>query len=203
VPSTRVRCSLLCLASVMTLASAAAAQPADFGQAHSSRPIRLMIGGGASLPVGEFGDRYDAGYTVQGALLINFAGFPINLRTDVNYSNMKLKDLFIPGGQTSYGDDATKILGGLLSLTLPLGSGPVRPYIMAGLGAFNVDPAQVSASPTKSSVEFAINGGAGFQLRLFGLEAFVEARLNNVYTDKGIIDTKGIQMVPLTFGVIF
>jgi hypothetical protein len=162
-----------------------------------------MIGGGASLPLGEFADRYDPGYTVQGALLINFAGFPINLRTDVNYSNMKLKDLFNPGGQTALADDATKILGGLLSLTLPLGSGPIRPYIMAGLGAFNVDPAQISATPTKSSVAFAINGGAGLQLRLFGLEAFVEGRLNNVYTDKGIIDTKGIQMIPLTFGVIF
>jgi len=179
------------------------AQPADFGQSRAARPIRVMIGGGAALPLGDFGDRYDPGYTVQGALLINFAGFPINLRTDVNYSKMKLKDLFNLGGQTALADDATKILGGLLSLTLPLGSGPVRPYVMAGLGAFNVDPAQVSASPTKSSVEFAINGGAGLQLRLFGLEAFAEARLNNVYTDKGIVDTKGIQMIPLTFGVIF
>ncbi len=201
--STRVRCSLMCLASVMTLASNAVAQPADFGQSSAARPIRVMIGGGASLPLGDFGERYDAGYTVQGALLINFAGFPINLRTDVNYSNMKLKDVFNPGGQTALADDATKILGGLLSLTLPLGSGPIRPYIMAGLGAFNVDPAQFSAAPTKSSVEFAINGGAGLQLRLFGLEAFIEARLNNVYTDKGIVDTKGIQMLPLTFGVIF
>lgn len=201
--SPRVCSSLMCLASVMTLASSAVSQPADFGQSSAPRPIRIMIGGGAALPLGDFGDRYEPGYTVQGALLINFAGFPINLRTDANYSNMKLKDLFNPGGQTALADDATKIFGALLSLTLPLGSGPIRPYVMAGLGAFNVDPAQVSATPTKSSVEFAINGGAGLQLRLFGLEAFVEARLNNVYTDKGIIDTKGIQMIPLTFGVIF
>lgn len=201
--STRVCSSLTCLASVLTLASTAVSQPADFGQSSATRPIRVMIGGGAALPLGDFGDRHDPGYTMQGALLINFAGFPINLRTDVNYSNMKLKDVFNPGGQTALADDATKIFGGLLSLTVPLGSGPIRPYVMAGLGAFNVDPAQISATPTKSSVEFAINGGAGLQLRLFGLEAFVEARLNNVYTDKGIIDTKGIQMIPLTFGVIF
>lgn len=201
--TTRVRCWLLGVASLTTLTSVAVAQPVDFGQSDATRPIRVMIGGGASLPVGDLADRYDPGYTMQGALLINFAGFPINLRTDVNYSNMKLKDLFRPPGQTPVVDDATKILGGLLSLTLPLGSGPIRPYVMAGLGMFNVDPAQFGATPTESSVEFAINGGAGLQLRLFGLEAFVEARLNNVYTDKGIIDTKGIQMIPLTFGVIF
>ncbi|MGH7711597.1 MAG: hypothetical protein ACREOG_09940, partial [Gemmatimonadaceae bacterium] len=58
-------------------------------------------------------------------------------------------------------------------------------------------------APTESSVEFAINGGAGIALRLFGLEAFVEGRLNNVYTDKGAIDTKSIQMIPVTFGIIF
>ena len=47
------------------------------------------------------------------------------------------------------------------------------------------------------------NGGVGVQLRLLGLEAFVETRVHNVFTDEGIIDRKGIQMIPLTFGLIF
>jgi hypothetical protein len=191
------------LTTLMALTSVASGQPADFGASRSTRPIRLMIGGGASVPTGNLSDVYETGYNVQGSLLINFAGIPINLRTDVNYSQLKLKDLLATPGASGYGDDAAKIFGGLVNLTLPLGTGPLRPYIMAGLGAFNVDPAQVSSTPTESSVEFAINGGAGIVLRLFGLEAFVEGRLNNVYTDKGIIDTKGIQMIPVTFGIIF
>jgi hypothetical protein len=194
---------LVGLTTFLTLSSVCVAQPADFGQSGSTRPIRLMLGGGASVPIGELGDSHDAGITWQGGLLINLPGFPIKLRTDVNYSRMKLKDLVTPGAPGALADDATKILGGLLNLTLPLGNGPIRPYIMAGLGAFNVDPAQLTSAPAESSVEFAINGGAGFQLRLFGREAFIEARLNNIYTDKGAIDTKSIQMIPVTFGIIF
>jgi len=204
VRSTPVRC-LVGLLSFSLFSSAAAAQPANFGMGGSSRPIRIMIGGGASVPTGDLSNIYETGYNVQGSLLINFAGFPINLRTDVNYSRLKLKDLLTtptPGG-AGYGDDAAKLLGGLVNLTIPLGIGPIRPYIIAGLGAFNVDHAQVSTAPSESSVEFAVNGGAGIALRLFGLEAFIEGRINNVYTDRGVIDTKSIQMIPVTFGIIF
>jgi hypothetical protein len=161
-----------------------------------------MLGGGATVPVGDFGKRYDDGYNLQGALLFHFAGFPINLRTDVNYTRLKLNDvlqLTTPG----YGNESAQLLGGLANLTVPLGVGPVRPYVMAGLGAFSVDPAQVGTEMVESSVSFAVNGGAGIQIRLFGVEAFVETRVNNVYTDKGVIDKKSIQMIPITFGVIF
>jgi hypothetical protein len=171
----------------------------------TSRPVRIMVGGGASVPTGDFSNVYKTGYNVQGSLLINFAGFPINLRTDVNYSQLKLKDLLaqpVPGG-SAYGDDAAKLLGGLVNLSIPLGVGPIRPYVMAGLGAFNVDYGQVGTTPGESSVEFAVNGGAGIMLKLFGIEAFIEGRVNNVYTDKGVIDTKSIQMIPVTFGIIF
>jgi opacity protein-like surface antigen len=161
-----------------------------------------MIGGGASVPVGDLSNFYDAGYNVQGALLINFGGLPIKLRTDVNYSRLKLKD-FLGTTPSNYSDDAATLLGGMANLSLSLGVGPVRPYLLAGVGAFNVKPADTGTSAAESSIEFAINGGAGLQIRLFGIDAFLESRLNNVYTDKGIIDTKGIQMIPITFGVIF
>ncbi|HEY7568438.1 MAG TPA: hypothetical protein VH762_12745 [Gemmatimonadaceae bacterium] len=198
--STRVQW-FLCVASAVALTKVAAAQPADFGQGRTTRPVRIMLGGGATVPVGDFGKRYDDGYNLQGSLLFHFAGFPINLRTDVNYSRLKLNDvlqLTTPG----YGNESAQLLGGLANLTVPLGVGPVRPYVMAGLGAFNVDPAQVGTELVESSVSFAINGGVGIQIRLFGLEAFVETRVNNVYTEKGVIDKKGIQMIPITFGLI-
>lgn len=199
--STRVRW-FLCVASALALSKVAAAQPADFGQGRSMRPVRIMLGGGATVPVGDFGKRYDDGYNLQGSLLFHFAGFPINLRTDVNYTRLKLNDvlqLVTPG----YGNESAQLLGGLANLTVPLGVGPVRPYVMAGLGAFSVDPAQVGTEMVESSVSFAVNGGVGIQIRLFGLEAFVETRVNNVYTEKGVIDKKSIQMIPITFGLIF
>lgn len=187
---------------ILFASSSAAGQPANFGAANT-RPVRLLVGGGANVPLGDFGDSYDAGFNVQGALLLNLGGFPLRLRTDVQYARMPLKELASSLAGSGYGDDNATLFGGLLNVTLPLGVGPVRPYLMAGLGAFNVDPAQLSAAAVESSVEFAINGGAGLQIRLLGIDAFVEARLSNIYTDKGALDTKSIQMLPVTFGLIF
>jgi opacity protein-like surface antigen len=199
--STRVRL-FWCALSAAALTNVAAAQPADFGRGGSSRPVRIMLGGGATVPVGDFGKKYNDGYNLQGSLLFHFPGFPVNLRTDVSYTRLKLNDL-LSLYSSSYSSASAELLGGLANLTVPLGVGPVRPYVMAGLGAFNVDPAQVAAETVESSVSFAINGGVGVQLRLLGLEAFVETRVHNVFTDEGIIDRKGIQMIPLTFGIIF
>ncbi len=111
--------SLQCLAGLSLLATLAGAQPASFGNG-SSRPIRLMLGGGVTVPVSDFADFYESGFNVTGGLLISFP-----------------------------------------------------------------------------------DGGAGIQVRLFGIDAFVEGRINNVYTDKGVIDRRSIQMVPVTFGLIF
>jgi opacity protein-like surface antigen len=197
-----MRCFCALAVAILVASSALVAQPASFGAANS-RPVRLLVGGGANVPIGDFGDSYDAGFNVQGALLINLGGFPLRLRTDVQYARMPLKELAATVAGSAYGEENATLFGGLLNLTLPLGVGPVRPYVMAGLGAFNVDPAQLTAAAAESSLEFAINGGAGLQIRLLGIDAFVEARLSNIFTDKGAIDTKSIQMLPITFGLIF
>lgn len=186
----------------LVASTAVSGQPANFGAANT-RPVRLLVGGGANVPIGDFADSYDPGFNVQGALLLNLGGFPLQLRTDVQYARMPLKELASSVAGSAYGDENATLFGGLLNVTLPLGVGPVRPYVMAGLGAFNVDPAQLTAAAAESSVEFAINGGGGLQIRVLGIDAFVEARLSNIYTDKGAIDTKSIRMLPITFGLIF
>lgn len=75
---------------------------------------------------------------------------------------------------------------------------PTGDYVTAGLGALNF-----KVDGGDGETKFAINGGAGLAMRLFGADAFIEARVANVYTDEGFIDTKGIQYVPVTFGIVF
>jgi len=57
-----------------------------------------------------------------------------------------------------------------------------------------------------SETRFAVNGGAGISVRLLGASAFIEAKLNNVYTDEKFIsnkELKALQFVPVTFGFVF
>jgi hypothetical protein len=35
------------------------------------------------------------------------------------------------------------------------------------------------------------------------ISGYIEGRVDNVYTEKGVIDTDQIQLVPVTFGLTF
>lgn len=208
-----MRCTrFLATAAAAALASSPAA--AQMRMTGSSRPISIAFGGGASVPIGTYKDALKAGWNGQGSLIFNFAGLPLALRTDLNYNKFTFKkDLpFSPGGSTgtiTTTDDVTQqILGGLANITIPFHMGPVSPYITAGLAGFNIKTklGDASGAEDQSDTKFAVNGGAGLSLRLFGASAFIEAKLNNVYTDKKFIsntELKSLQFIPVTFGFLF
>jgi opacity protein-like surface antigen len=181
----------------------------------SGRPISFAFGGGASVPIGSYKDALKTGWNGQGSIIFNFAGFPLALRADLNYNSFTFKkDLpFSPGdgaGTITTSDDITQqILGGLANITIPFRIGPISPYVTAGLAGFNVKTKVGDAIPgaeDQSDTKFAVNGGAGLSLKLLGASAFIEAKLNNVYTDKKFIsntELESLQFVPVTFGFVF
>jgi hypothetical protein len=126
-------------------------------------------------------------------------GFP--LRFNVGYQRFSFDENSLAGvtGQTS-------ILSGVGGVNVNLFRiGPVRPYVMAGLGAFKMN-SDVDADPiggTSSGVEFGIDGGAGIAIKLGRLDAFIEGRVQNIYTDTGMIDASTIRAVPVSFGILF
>jgi opacity protein-like surface antigen len=181
----------------------------------SGRPISFAFGGGASVPIGSYKDALKTGWNGQGSIIFNFAGFPLALRADLNYNSFTFKkDLpFSPGdgaGTITTSDDITQqILGGLANITIPFRIGPISPYVTAGLAGFNVKTKVGDAIPgaeDQSDTKFAVNGGAGLSLKLLGASAFIEAKLNNVYTDKKFIsntELESLQFVPVTYGFDF
>lgn len=184
-------------------------------QQGARRPISFAFGGGASVPIGTYKDALKAGWNGQGSLIFNFAGLPFALRADLNYNTFTFKkDLpFSTGGAggaiTTTDDITQQILGGLANITIPIHMGPISPYVTAGLAGFNIKTKLGDASPgadDESETKFAVNGGAGLSLRLLGASAFIEAKINNVYTDKKFIsnkELKALQFVPVTFGFVF
>jgi len=197
-----------------TVSSPAAAQ-ARMNQQGSGRPISFAFGGGASVPVGTYKDALKAGWNGQGSVIFHFAGLPLALRADLNYNSFTFKkDLpFSSGGTggsvTTTEDITQQILGGLANVSIPFHMGPVSPYITAGLAAFNIKTNLGDVVPGEqddSDTKFAVNGGVGLSMKLLGASAFVEAKLNNVYTDGkfiGSTELKTLQFVPVTFGFVF
>jgi len=189
----RTVCAVAVLAALVSTSVPASAQ---LGLAQ--RFVTVGVGGGMSVPVNDAGAGFNNGFHMQGFARLNTPSLPVMPRFDLNFSKFNLNDaLAVPG--------TSQILSGLANLqmtVLPLG--PVRPYIIAGVGAYNVKTKTEGISPTSlSRTELGINGGAGVAFHLGKLNGFVEGRIDNVLTERGAIDEADIQVVPVTFGLTF
>lgn len=200
------RVAVIAVASAL-LHSTATAQGMP-GAEFNTRAVQFGIGGGAIVP--RTNARYQdvmTGATGQAYLLIRVApGFPA-LRIGADFSQMKFGSAATGFAQSPLGTTRTQ-LGGIASLRFDLLPGPVRPYILGGVGAFNIrdaiDPnGNVSAS-SFSETKVGLDGGVGLSFRMGRISGFLESRIQNVYTkEQGLIDTKSIQAFPITFGLIF
>lgn len=168
--------------------------------------VRVGFGGGVTVPVSDARDAFKNGVNGTGFVLVRLGPLPA-LRFALSYDRFDLKSVAtsVPGfGPTAEGHSS--ILGGTAGLRLHLLPGPVRPYVMAGLGAFNVQELanEANVSTSTSDVNFGVDGGAGVEIKIGRLSAFAEGRVQNVYTkNSGVINKNSIQSVPVSFGVMF
>ena len=180
----------------------------------SSRIWHVGFAGGASVPVGDAKDALKNGFHGQGFFSIDTPSLPVGLKASLNYSHFDSKPLASGGGITGTGSTpesgTTSILSGLANAQVHLLPGPIRPYITAGVGAFDVGSETTTGGvETKDSkVHFGINGGAGLDFRLGAIRGFVEGRLDDIFTEKGLNsslsgDNIKTQVVPVSVGLIF
>lgn len=160
---------------------------------------RIGVGGGVSVPLSDARQALKSGVNGQGFLLMNAGGIP--LRFNLGYQRFAFKDAVAAGasGQST-------MMSGVAGLSLDLVHvGPVTPYVMAGVGAFHLKDELTTGGVTNgvTDTRFGVDGGAGVRLWVGRLEAFAEGRVQNVWTDAGLIDAKTIRTVPVTFGVLF
>ena len=168
------------------------------GSAQSTNYILSVgVGGGASIPTGNGGNTVKTGYNGQAYALVQLPGF-LALRFNFGYQKFEYQNVLnAPSG-------AQEILSGVGGLQINLLHGPVRPYLTAGVGAFDLRGLSDSSQGSQASkINFGIDAGAGLALALGRVSAFVEGRVQNVYTKDGgfIKSAKQINVVPVTFGL--
>lgn len=168
--------------------------------AHAQRKQSILsigFGGGTIIPVGDAKDDFKSGFTGQGFLLVHLGPLPA-LRFNLSFQKFDYKQaLGLP-------DSHANILAGTGGLQINLLPGPVRPYLTAGIGAFDVrNVADSAGGETTSKVHFGIDGGAGIAVTIGRVRAFGEGRVQNIYTnDTGVIIRKSITQVPVNFGIL-
>jgi Outer membrane protein beta-barrel domain len=157
--------------------------------------LSLGVGGGATIPTGNGGNSVKTGMNGQAYALVQLPGF-LALRFNFGYQKFEYTT---PG--------TSEILSGVGGLQINLLRGPVRPYITAGVGAFELraptDTGSVASSSTMSRINFGVDAGAGLAVVVGRVSAYAEGRVQNVYTKDGgfIKSAKQISVVPVTFGL--
>jgi opacity protein-like surface antigen len=189
------------------------------GAQGSTRPLQLVVAGGAAVPTGGFKDYHDLGVQADVGVLINVFGRSLRLRPQVTYARFKLKDALqyqtalqtLAGGAVvardvvaGYGSEQlSRLLGGFANIEIPLGPEGFQPFLLGGVGAVDV---QTDANSTGSRVSFnkaSFNVGAGVRFKLGAIAGVLEARLNDVPSNDAKAYFKGVQTIPVTFGLVF
>lgn len=163
--------------------------------AQEGRPVSFGVSGGLSLPVGDLGDGFDAGYNITGHIAYKPASFAnLSFRGDVSFDRFGAKDVD-DVNYRALGVSANAVYA--FPQTTP---GVVRPYVLGGVGFWN---SKVSASSggitgSTSSSDLGIQAGAGINFQLSGFSTFLEAKFVNVFGDGN-----SVSWIPITFGFKF
>ena len=164
--------------------------------AHAQTPVSFGLGGGATLPLGDFGDAAKTGFHGMGLVEFQPAGLPVGIRFDASYHRIGFSDLFEDVVGAGNHQIIMGTLNGVYTFTTAAES-KFHPYIVAGVGAYNAK-ANVEDADNNSETKFGINGGAGFNFGMGSASVFLEGRFHNIFTEGS-----STNFVPITLGVRF
>ena len=166
--------------------------------AHAQTPVSFGVGGGVSLPLGNFGDASKTGF--QGTALVQFApaNLPVGFRVDGAYMQNNFSDL--QAGQAA-GDGKFQTIFGTADVVYTFKTAEtsrIHPYLIAGGGVYNLKAKLDSDVDTGSDTKFGVNAGAGFDMAVGAAKVFLEGRFHNIF-----ISDNNTNFIPVTIGVKF
>jgi opacity protein-like surface antigen len=158
--------------------------------------------------MGDFADGVKSGFNAGAHLAFKPAMLPFGLRVEGQFNQFDLKGLEELGEDV---DGDARIISGTVNgvFGVPAASSAFRPYLIAGVGAYNerVKFDFLGASESESQTKLGINGGVGIEFGLSGLATFIEARYHLVFDKEDDEDTgasgSNTTFVPISFGIKF
>ena len=164
--------------------------------AEEQKTLQFGVAGGLNVPVGTTSDSVKTGFHVKGLIKFTPPSSPVAFRGDLSYTQFQSKNT---------GFDPGKILAGVANISIsPFKIAGLRPYVSAGVGAFNLKaPVATGAASDTSETKFGIDAGVGVTFKLGGGNGFVETRFNNIYTNRGLANLGDVRYLPVTFGILF
>jgi hypothetical protein len=168
-------------------AGALAAAPSSLSAQLSSS---LSVAGGISLPMSDLGNTVDAGYNLAAGLNFGAPLIPLGVRLEGAYNSFNFKS----------GGGNRRAISGTANAVLALGPTGASPYLIGGVGLYNVNGLTALGATTTKTVG-GVNGGAGIRFPLGLISTFIEARYHVALGNSS--ERTDWKFVPITFGVSF
>ncbi len=190
---------------VLVLAAGASSAGA---QQRAPRALSVGVGGGGTVPLGDFANDVKTGWNALGFFQYQPAGEgPWAVRAEAQYNRASYTDDFLfDVGATPDDELHNSVLYVGVSALYHLNAGTgVRPYVIGGLGLYELtasltDGSGISTSDSESG--FGFNGGVG--LRFGGAVGFfVEARFHQFSITPAGNAKSTSQFIPVTLGLSF
>lgn len=145
-----------------------------------AKPFKIYVGGGLTLPTGDFGEGYKSGF--HGTARIGFTAMPkVEIRFGMDYHLNSAKDelldalAFLFSATTAEGATTQVLMFGAdVKLNLGVPAAPVKPYGIAGLGIASIGLSDLEldgvALPADSESKFYLEFGGGAEFNKFFLQ---------------------------------
>lgn len=197
------------LASVVLAASFA---PDDLGAQAPRRPVSIGLGGGGTLPIGDFASDTKTGLHGTGYLQYEPERNVWAVRGEFSYHRSDYTDEFLGAVNADPDDDlrnGVSYLGAAAVLVGRKKEGGLTPYLLGGFGAYRLTASQTTGSTVQSESAngFGFNAGAGIRLGATS-GFFLEARFHqfSITPDAApgqTAEKSTYQMIPVTLGFRF
>jgi hypothetical protein len=159
---------------------------------------KFSVGGGLTLPLGDFGDAASTGFHGLAAVGFQPANLPVGFQIDGMYQRFGVEDA------PDDFDGNTQVIQGTANVVYTFTTAEAstfHPYLIGGVGLYNFKPTgdDLQALVGDESVtDFGINAGAGFDFQAGNVGLFIEGRFHNVFTEG-----ESSNFIPVTLGIRF
>lgn len=160
------------------------------------------VSAGASIPESTFGEAVNTGYNINAMLNVTVPLSPLGFRLEGGWNQFDLSDANSSGSVRVANGSANVIL-------IPSAVMTAKPYLIAGVGAYNVKTSIDNTGGTlltgaftseSSDTRIGFNGGIGLMFGLGPVGSMLEARYVSVNGKNG---GSSLTYIPVTFGVTF
>lgn len=180
--------SARCIASLL-IGAALAAVPL---RGDAQTPIRVGLGGGISMPVGDIAKTSNSGINLVGSLTYDPRRLPIGFEASAAYHNFVAKE---NAGGNSF---IMAVTGGI---TVPIAGTIGKPYLMAGVGYYNTQ------GPTTGAVDaerdLGAYGGIGIRFQSPRVQYHVRVGFHEIFADRDTFGrVRSRELIPISIAVI-